>query len=69
MLTDDNYIITTMVYVGQPLKFIQCDDFVSIMGKLLALLDESSLVCIHFYLPHSVVSGTLHSFKSMGLIN
>ena len=30
--------------LGQPLAFIQCNDFVSIMGKLLALLDKRSLV-------------------------
>ena len=43
MLMDDNNIITTVVNVGQPLAFIQYDVFVSIMGQVLALLDERSL--------------------------
>ena len=33
-----------MVYIGQPLAFIQCNNFVSVTGQLLALLDERSLV-------------------------
>ena len=69
MSTNDNDIITAMVYVQQPHMFIQHDDFVSITGQLLALLDKKSLVCFHFYLLNSVVSGTLHSFRSLGLIN
>ena len=48
MLTDDNNVVTTWVYVGQPLAFIQRDDFVSIMSQLLALLDKRSLVWFHF---------------------
>ena len=69
MPTDDNNVVTTMVYIEQPLVFIQCNNFVSIISQLLALLNERSLVCFHSYLPHSVVSGTVHSFRSMGLIN
>ena len=47
MLIDDNYILTTTVCIGQSLTFIQHDNFVPIMGQLLALLDERSLVCLN----------------------
>ena len=46
MLTDDNYIITTTVCIGQSLAFTKHDDFVFIMGQLLALLDKRLLVCL-----------------------
>ena len=46
MPTDDNYIITITVCIEQSLKFIQHVDFVSAAGKLLASLDERSLVCL-----------------------
>ena len=46
MPTDNNYIVTTTVCIGQSLAFIQCNDFVSAMDQLMALLDESSLVCL-----------------------
>ena len=45
--TDDNYIVTTTVCIGQSLIFIQCNNFVSIMGQLLASLDESLLVYLN----------------------
>ena len=63
MPTDNKYIITTTVFIGQPLAFIQCNDFVSPMGQLLASLDERSLVCLisifHTFLSleHCVPSG------------
>ena len=69
MPTYDNDVITTMVYVGQPIAFIQHYGFVSVMGQMLALLNEWSLIWFHLQLPHSVVSRTLRSFRSMGLIN
>ena len=47
MLTDNNYIITTIVCIGQSLAFIQCDNFVSIMGQLMALLNKRLLACLN----------------------
>ena len=46
MPTDDNFIITTTVYIGQSLTFIQFDDFVSVTDQLLVLLDKRSLICL-----------------------
>ena len=46
MPTDNNYIITKTVCVGQSLAFIQRNDFVSVASQLLALLSERSLVCL-----------------------
>ena len=48
MPTDKDVIITSTVYIGQPLTLIQCNNFVSITGQLLALLDKRSLVCLTF---------------------
>ena len=46
MPTDNNYIITTAVCIGQSFAFIQHHDFVSVAGQLLALLDKRLLVCL-----------------------
>ena len=45
MLSDNNGIITTTVCVVQPIVFPQHDDFVSIAGQLMALLNDRLLVC------------------------
>ena len=63
-MTDDNGILTSIFVFGSPLCLLQCDDFISVMGQLVAVLDERSLVLI-IYLPHSVVC----LVWSMGLIN
>ena len=63
MLIDTNNIVTPTVCIQQSLVFTQFVS-VSIAGKLLALLDERLLVC--FNLPCSVVSETLHSFRTIG---
>ena len=69
MPTNNNNVITKTIYIRQPLAFIQCNDFVFIMGQLLALLDMRSYVLFHLYLSHSVISRKLHYIRSMGLIN
>ena len=61
MPSDNNINLTTTYYGGQPLAFTQCDDFVSIMGLLVALLNKRSLKWSFTFhalwsLEHSVMS-------------
>ena len=44
MPTDNKEIITSTDSVGQSFVFIQCGDFVSIVGLLVALLDDRLLI-------------------------
>ena len=45
MLTDDNKMITSTFCVGYSLRFIQCNNFISIASQLVALLNERLLIC------------------------
>ena len=66
MSTDNNYIVSTTVFVGPSLTFTQCDDSLSIVSQLMA--NERSLVLLN--LPCSVFFGTLDSLSTyMGLIS
>ena len=47
MLTDDNGIVASSVFVGQSLAFTQHYDFVSVAGQLVLSFNERSLVCIN----------------------
>ena len=47
MPTDNNDIITSTIWVGQSLAFIQHDVFIYLMGQLAALLDKRMLICLN----------------------
>ena len=49
MPTDDIEIVTLTVCVGQSLMFMQCDDFVSMMGQLVAMFDKRLLICTFIF--------------------
>ena len=50
MPSGNNIIITSTVFVGQTLAFIQCDDFISFTDQLVASLSESLWVCFNSFL-------------------